>query len=198
MPTHQYFAIYKPFGYLSQFSRELPEHQVLGDLYDFPKDVYSIGRLDRDSEGLLLLTNDKSLNDRLLNPKNKHWRTYWVQVENIPTPEAIQQLCKGVDIRINKRVHRTLPAKAKLFDASPPVLERMPPIRFRANVPTAWLSLQLQEGKNRQVRRMCAKVGFPVLRLIRYSIEDLTTDGLRIGEVRNLEQEILMRQLKLL
>lgn len=197
MSHHQYFAIYKPFGYLSQFSKELPEHQVLGDVYDFPKDVYAVGRLDRDSEGLLLLTNDKSLNDRLLNPRNKHWRTYWVQVENIPTEEAIQQLCKGVDIRIKKKVHRTLPAKAKRFDIPPPILERMPPIRFRANIPTAWLSLELQEGKNRQVRRMCAKVGFPVLRLIRYAIEDLTIENHTIGEVKGLNYNTLKELLKL-
>jgi len=197
MPHYQYFAIYKPFGYLSQFSKSIPEHQVLGDLHNFPKDVYPVGRLDRDSEGLLLLTNDKSLNDRLLNPRNKHWRTYWVQVENIPTIEAIRQLCEGVDIRINKKAHRTLPAKTKLFDIPPTVLERIPPIRFRANVPTAWLSLQLQEGKNRQVRRMCAKIGFPVLRLIRYAIEDLTIEGFEIGEAKALKNKTLRKQLKL-
>jgi len=197
MKQHQYFTIYKPFGYLSQFSKELPEHQVLAELYDFPKDVYPVGRLDRDSEGLLLLTNDKSLNDRLLNPQNKHWRTYWVQVENIPTLEALAQLRKGVDIKIKKKVHHTLPTRVELFDAPPPVLDRVPPIRFRANIPTAWLALQLQEGKNRQVRRMCAKVGFPVLRLIRHAIEDLNIADYKIGEVRPMEAKTLMKKLKL-
>lgn len=196
MANWQYFMIYKPYGYLSQFTKEVPEHQTLGDLYDFPKDVYPVGRLDRDSEGLLLLTNDKSLTDKLLNPKYQHQRTYWVQVDDAITPKAIQQLQKGVDIRINKKTHRTLPAKAQILTQAPDIQERTPPVRFRANIPTSWLSLTLTEGKNRQVRRMCAKVGFPVLRLVRYAIEDLTIDGMKIGEVKRIEKSVLMEKLK--
>ncbi|MEM1325188.1 MAG: pseudouridine synthase [Bacteroidota bacterium] len=195
--SHHYFAIYKSCGYLSQFTREVDTHKVLGDLYDFPKDVYAVGRLDRDSEGLLLLTNDKSLTDRLLNPKNQHSRTYWVQVEGVPTAKALQQLRRGVDIRINKKTHRTRPAQVQLFSSPPPLPERDPPIRFRANIPTTWLSLTLTEGKNRQVRKMCAKVGLPVLRLVRYAIEDITIDSMNIGDVIEVDKDKLFEQLRL-
>jgi 23S rRNA pseudouridine2457 synthase len=191
----RYFAIYKPYGYLSQFTKEADHHQVLGELYNFPKDVYAVGRLDRDSEGLLLLTNDKSLTDRLLHPKNKHRRTYWVQVEGEPNKEALQRLRKGVDIRINKKTHRTQPAQVSILEAAPLLPERDPPIRFRATIPTTWLALTLTEGKNRQVRRMCAKVGFPVLRLVRYSVEKVTIEGMKIGEVVALEPSQLLQQL---
>jgi len=149
--------------------------------------VYPVGRLDKDSEGLLLLTDDKKLNHRLLTPKFEHRRTYWVQVERIPTETALQQFEAGVDIRINKKTYRTKPASARLF--TPPALpERDPPIRHRETVPTAWLELTLTEGKNRQVRRMCAAIGFPVLRLIRYQIENLKLPDLQIGEVWEMKQ----------
>jgi len=191
----KYYIIHKPFGYLSQFTREVPTHRVLGDLYNFPKDVYAVGRLDRDSEGLLILTNDKTLNHRLLNPNFKHQRTYWVQVEGIPTPEAIAALQNGVDIKINKKTHHTLPAHCEAI--APSIPERDPPVRFRQNIPTSWLSITLVEGKNRQVRRMCAKVGFPVLRLIRRSIEDLSLEGVAIGEVHEIQKDSLLKLLKL-
>lgn len=167
---HRYFLIHKPFNYLSQFSKELPEHLTLADLGDFPKEVYPVGRLDKDSEGLLLLTDDKKLNHRLLNPTFKHPRTYWVQVEGKPDIEALKQLENGVEIRVNKKTHQTLPADVKLMEVRPELEERDPPVRFRANIPTSWLELTLVEGKNRQVRRMCAKVGYPVLRLVRVRI----------------------------
>ena len=179
-----YFIIYKPFGVLSQFTKEAPHHQTLADFYNFPKDVYPVGRLDKDSEGLLLLTNDKILNHKLLNPKFRHQRTYWVQVEGIPTKEAIQQLQKGVSIKLKKGLYKTLPAKASIFSDAPAVPDRNPPIRFRQNIPTTWLSITLIEGKNRQVRKMCAKVGFPVLRLMRVSIEKLNLGNLQPGDVR--------------
>ena len=183
LAAFQYFVIYKPYGYLSQFTREHETHKVLGDLYNFPKDVYPVGRLDKDSEGLLLLTNDNKLNHRLLNPDFRHKRTYWVQVEGQITEEAILQLSQGVDIKINKKTYHTLPAAARIL-ASPSLPDRDPPIRFRKNVPDSWLELTLSEGKNRQVRRMCAKVGFPVLRLVRVRIENILLHNMDIGAIK--------------
>lgn len=180
----QYFKLYKPFGVLSQFTREAPHHRVLGDLYDFPKDVYPVGRLDADSEGLLLLTNDKSLNKQLLQPSFGHERTYFVQVEGDPGREALQQLARGVDIRINKKTYRTRPAKVNRLPAPPPLPDRDPPVRFRKSVPDTWLSLTLTEGKNRQVRRMCAAAGFPVLRLVRMRINNMELGDLKPGQVQ--------------
>lgn len=194
---HRYFIIYKPFGYLSQFTKEVPEHLTLGDLGDFPGDVYPIGRLDKDSEGLLIITNDKKLNHRLLNPKFQHNRTYWVQVEGMPSQEAIQQLNQGVDIKVSGKMHHTLPANVQLLAASPDVPERDPPIRFRKNVPTAWLEVSLHEGKNRQVRKMCAAVGFPVLRLIRIKIENLELRQMQIGDIQEMRNDQIYKLLRL-
>lgn len=191
----RYFALYKPFGVLSQFTREAPHHRTLVDLYDFPKDVYPVGRLDQDSEGLLLLTSDKRVNQLLLNPKRAHQRTYYVQVEGIPAVEDLQLLREGVKIRINKKIYWTRPAGAQLFDEAPLLPDRDPPIRFRKSVPDRWLSLQLTEGKNRQVRRMCAAVGHPVLRLVRFAMEDLTIENWSVGEVRELSKEDFQKQL---
>lgn len=187
----KYFLIYKPYGYLSQFTREAPEHKTLGDLYPFPPDVYPVGRLDQDSEGLLLLTDDKSLNKRLLDPAFSHERTYWVQVEGIPDKKALDALCKGVEIRIKGQTYTTRPAQVQLLNQAPPLPDRDPPIRIRKNIPTSWLELTLIEGKNRQVRRMCAQVGFPVLRLVRSRIGALKVEGMQIGEVRELDRSPL-------
>jgi len=196
--SFQYFVIYKPYGMLSQFTREHPTHITLADLdYDFPKDVYPVGRLDKDSEGLLILTNDKQLNQRLLHPKNKHWRSYWVQVERIPTKEALQQLQEGVTIRIKKKNYTTKNAQVSLLATPPALPERKPPVRFRKNVPTAWLNLSLIEGKNRQVRRMTAKVGFPTLRLVRHQIVDLSLSDLEVGSVHAYKRQNLYQRLQL-
>lgn len=191
MAEYRYYIIHKPYGVLSQFTREHPDHRVLGDLSDFPKDVYPVGRLDKDSEGLLIITNDKSLTHQLLAPKFAHTRTYWVQVEGEPTPEAIKQLRSGVDIRIKKQTYKTHPAQVKHISAPPSLPDRDPPVRFRKTVPDSWLSIQLTEGKNRQVRRMCAAVGYPVLRLVRTRIEDLNLQALniKIGEAKELSRE---------
>lgn len=194
----KYYVIYKPFGMLSQFSREHDTHITLADLdYRFDKDVYPVGRLDKDSEGLLILTNDKRLTDALLNPKNKHWRSYWVQVDKIPTTEAIQQLQQGVDIKINKKVHRTAKAKATLLNNAPDLPERNPPVRFRKEIPTAWVNISLIEGKNRQVRRMTAKVGFPTLRLVRHQIVNLQLKDKTPGSVISYTKEELYPLLSL-
>jgi 23S rRNA pseudouridine2457 synthase len=190
MSDLRYYILNKPYGVLSQFTREHPDHRVLGDLYDFPGDVYPVGRLDKDSEGLLIITNDKALTHRLLDPKFEHPRTYWVQVEGIPDREALSQLRKGVAIRIKKQTHRTRPARVELFTSPPPLPERDPPVRFRKTVPDSWLSIQLTEGKNRQVRRMCAAVGFPVLRLVRTRIQNLSLEKIKLpnGGVKEMNR----------
>lgn len=165
MPT---YLIYKPYLMHSQFSRELPAHTTLADLdFEFPKDVYPIGRLDADSEGLLLLSNDKSLNKKILDPLEKVPKTYWVQVEGIPDEASLQRLREGVMISVKGKKHITAPAVLSLLSEAPDLPERQPPIRFRKNVPDAWLSISITEGKNRQVRKMLAAIGFPVLRLVR-------------------------------
>ncbi|HMQ49419.1 MAG TPA: pseudouridine synthase [Saprospiraceae bacterium] len=192
-----YFVLHKPYDHLSQFTRENPDQLTLSDLHEFPSDVYPVGRLDQDSEGLLLLTNDKKLNQLLLDPEHRHKRTYWTQVEGIPTDAALKALRGGLDIRINKKTHRTLPAKVQLLHQDPPVGERIPPIRFRQNIPTSWLKIELVEGKNRQVRRMCAKVGFPVLRLIRISIEKLELGTMPIGAVKEYNGKEMYRLLNI-
>lgn len=183
----RYFAINKPYGYLSQFTGEKND-RLLGDLYDFPKDVYPVGRLDKDSEGLLILTNDNQLKHRLLDPDSDHSKTYLVQVEGDITPEAIEELQAGI-IRIKHNGKEHLVKKAKCQKIDPPEIEdREPPIRFRASIPTSWITITLTEGKNRQVRKMTAAVGFPTLRLIRISIGQYES-SLNPGEVCELTEE---------
>lgn len=167
---------------LTQFT-DTEGRNTLADLFNFPKDVYPVGRLDKDSEGLILLTNNNSLNNYLLNPKYKHEREYLVQVEGIPDINDIKKLESGVIIE-NKK---TLPAKAKLLIDPPSVPERIPPIRERKSIPTSWLTLSLIEGRNRQVRKMTAGVGHPTLRLIRIRIEDIYLDNMNPGEVREID-----------
>ncbi|MBN8822112.1 MULTISPECIES: pseudouridine synthase [unclassified Spirosoma] len=191
-----YYLIYKPYLMLSQFSRE-GDKPTLADLdFDFPKDVYPVGRLDADSEGLLLLTSDKQLNHRLLNPKFRHHRTYYVQVEGALTQQASSQLAKGVTISVDGKPYHTLPATAQIIP-EPALPERNPPIRYRVSIPTSWLSISLHEGKNRQVRKMTASVGFPTLRLARWAIESLTADGMKSGDVRELSRVEVMQGLNL-
>lgn len=186
-----YYAFYKPYGYLSQFTDE-DGNPGLGQILDLPPDIYPVGRLDKDSEGLLLLSNDKKLNNNLLNPNNKHKRTYWAQVDRSITPEAILQLQKGVEIKVGKSKYKTLPCNAEVI-SEPELPDRNPPVRFRKNVPTSWISITLIEGKNRQVRKMCAAVGFPCLRLVRVQIEGLGLNDLAVGELRQVtKQEILL------
>ncbi|NDE61898.1 MAG: pseudouridine synthase [Cyclobacteriaceae bacterium] len=175
MPS--YFYCYKPFGVLCQFTGEEP---TLASLGSFPKEVYPVGRLDKDSEGLLLLSDDSWLNHQLLNPKFAHQRTYFVQVEGIPTEEALAQLRDGVTIQVEGKPYRTKPALVRVLDPAPPLPERIPPIRYRASIPDSWIALTLIEGKNRQVRKMTAAVGF-----------------LQPGECRSLSQEEAYRCLGL-
>ena len=169
-------ALHKPYGMLSQFTPEPGSAwRTLADC-GMPREVYPIGRLDADSEGLLLLTDERALVDRLLNPRNAHSREYWVQVERIPTEPALQALRSGVLIGD----YRTLPCEALLLSPQPLVADRVPPIRVRKSIPDCWLSLCLIEGKNRQVRRMTAAVGHPTLRLLRVRIGNLNLDTLAL------------------
>ena len=182
-PSFRYLLFHKPFQVLSQFSREGGKRTLADFFPQLDKDIYPVGRLDYDSEGLLLLTNDKRLTHLLLDPSQAHPRTYWVQVEGLLTEEALRQLRTGVSLSINGRQHRTLPAQAMTM-AAPEVPERNPPIRHRAHIPTSWLALTLTEGKNRQVRRMTAAVGFPTLRLIRAAIGAVQLGNLQPGQWR--------------
>ena len=173
----------KPFDVLSQFTddgNELSERQTLKDYIDIPN-IYAAGRLDRDSEGLLVLTNDGQLQAEITQPGKKTQKTYWVQVEGAPDETDLDKLRKGVELKDGL----TAPAKAKIMD-NPTIWERYPPIRERANIPTTWLSITISEGRNLQVRRMTANIGFPTLRLIRYSIGEWTIKDLDTGTYKKL------------
>jgi len=193
---NRYFAIHKPFQVLSQFSSKEAK-PTLKDFFKLPKDIYPIGRLDYDSEGLLVLTNDHQLNQLLLNPTLAHEREYLVQVDGEIDEWAIGKLEKGVDITVDGKAYRTKTSVAKKIPQPAEVQERLPPVRFRKNIPTSWISLVITEGKNRQVRKMTAKTGFPTLRLIRFRIEGLTLGGLRPGEMLEIGKEDLYAKLSI-
>jgi 23S rRNA pseudouridine2457 synthase len=192
----KYYVLYKPAGYLSQFS---PEHgkKCLSDLVDVPKDVYPVGRLDEMSEGMLLLTNDKNVNQQLLDPTNNHERTYLVQVEGQLNKKAIKQLKKGVEISLPDGPYTTKPAKAQKT-GNPKLPDREPPVSFDKSKGVTWLKLVLTEGKNRQVRRMTAAVGFPTVRLVRTGIENLDLGPLNPGELQKLDRPTFYDKLNLL
>jgi len=178
--THRHLLFYKPYGVLTQFTDESGAgRHTLKDYIAVPG-VYAAGRLDLDSEGLLILTSDGALQHRLSDPRFAHPKTYWAQVEGIPTTEALRQLETGVELQ----GVQTAPAHARLLPAEPDLPPRDPPIRVRLSIPTAWIELTLTEGRNRQVRRMTAAVGFPTLRLVRAAIGSLTLDGLAPGQWR--------------
>ncbi|WP_192821613.1 pseudouridine synthase [Rufibacter sp. LB8] len=178
----RYLLLNKPFEVLTQFTDETGR-QTLKDYVPVPN-VYPVGRLDYDSEGLVLLTDNKQLQHRLSDPKFKVEKTYWVQVEGIPTEEALEHLRSGVTIQGKK----TAPAKARLLE-DVELWERSKPIRFRANIPTTWVEIKISQGMNRQVRKMTAAVGFPTLRLVRVAIGKLTLGELQPGEYRTLTEE---------
>lgn len=178
-------AFHKPYGVLCQFTPDQPGQRTLAD-FGFPAGVYPVGRLDMDSEGLLLLSDEAGFNNRLLDPKTAHPRTYLAQVEGIPTEEAIAKLRRG---GVVIQAHRTLPCGARLVELDPEMPPREPPVRFRQHIPTRWLELRLIEGKNRQVRRMTAAVGFPTLRLVRVAIGGLHGDFLDSGTWQELDSE---------
>lgn len=183
-------AFNKPYGVVSQFTSDGSPNRTLAQ-FNFPPRVYPIGRLDADSEGLLLLSDEAELNARLLHPRQGHKRIYWVQVERLPSSESLRKLESGLVIQ----GHRTLPCRAVLLKPQPTVPEREPPIRFRKSVPTCWLSLELVEGKNRQVRRMTAAIGHPTLRLMRLQIGKFALGQINPGEWKTLsprERELVL------
>jgi 23S rRNA pseudouridine2457 synthase len=193
-------AFNKPFGVLSQFTSDGSPNRPLAE-FGFPKNVYPIGRLDADSEGLLLLSDEPEWNEKLLHPRQAHQREYWAQVEKIPTPESLQKLAKGILIQNRK----TLPCRAWLLEPQPVLADghhlnllaredarpttippRVPPIRFRKSIPDCWIGLELIEGKNRQVRRMTAAIGHPTLRLLRVRIGNFWLGELAAGKWQTL------------
>ncbi len=177
-------AFNKPFGVLSQFTEDGSPNRTLAE-FNFPQRVYPIGRLDADSEGLLLLSDEPALNARLLHPLRGHARIYWVQVEGIPTSNDLKQLSRGVIVQGRK----TLPCRGSMLDPQPQVPARVPPIRVRKTVPDCWIEMELVEGKNRQVRRMTAAIGYPTLRLIRAQIGAFAPRDLEPGQWRALSKE---------
>lgn len=187
-----YILFHKPYGVLSQFTPEAG-HRSLQDFGPFPKDTYPVGRLDVDSEGLLLLTSDNHVKHRLTTPSFSHTRTYLVQIERTPSEASLQRLRDGVIIK----GRRTCPAVVCLCSHEPDILPRTVPIRYRKNIPTCWIEITLTEGRNRQVRRMTAAVGHPTLRLVRSRIGFLSLDGLLPGESRRLTANEITRLRKL-
>jgi len=178
-----YIAFNKPYGILSQFTSESPDDNL--SVFGLPKNIYACGRLDKDSEGLLFLTNDGDLINRLLNPKFEKEKTYWAQVENIPSADSLKKLQAGIALKD----FTTLPCKAKILDPVPVITERNPPIRSRLTIPTCWIEIKIKEGKNRQVRRMTAAIGCPTLRLIRKQIGNLELGALLPGEFKYISKE---------
>lgn len=178
----QYVIFYKPFNVLSQFTSEEGVRNL--SEFNLPKEIYAAGRLDKDSEGLLLLTNDGPLIKKLLEPTEKTWKTYWVQVEKIPSEADLKILNAGVMVQGKK----TLPCQSRILGEEIAVPDRNPPIRERKNIPTCWVEIKIREGRNRQVRRMTAAIGFPTLRLIRISIANLKLDQLSPGQWREISK----------
>ena len=173
---YRYFLLNKPYGYISQFTSQHRKNRKLGELYPFPRSVQPVGRLDKDSEGLLVLTNDGALHHRLLDPSHGHEREYWAQVHGQPTAAALEALQAGVTISIEGTTFHTRPAKAAVLDPQPTLPPRGKPLSARGPYPTPWIQLILTEGKYRQARKMTAMVGLPTLRLIRKRIAGLTLD----------------------
>jgi 23S rRNA pseudouridine2457 synthase len=185
----RYFILFKPYGILCQFTPDHPGQQTLADLYQFPREVYSVGRLDMDSEGLLILTDDSALNTKILAPDSKMPKTYWAQVEGTPEDKTFKPLRQGMTVRIRQKKVKLEPAQARILEEAPILPERDSAIRVRHSVPDTWVEVIVTEGKNRQVRRMLANLGHPVLRLIRVGIGHLNIGDLKPGEVKEMTGE---------
>lgn len=178
----KYILFHKPYGVLSQFTPEDGARSLAE--FNLPKDVYAAGRLDKDSEGLLLLTDDGPLIERLLNPKNEKPKTYWALVERVPSEESLAQMRKGLKIED----YQTRSCEVRILEPQPEVPPRDPPVRFRKSVQDIWLEIKIVEGKNRQVRKMTAAIGHPTLRLIRKKIADLELGDLAPGEWKAIQK----------
>ena len=181
---------------MSQFTSEKGQ-QNLSHFFAVPKDAYAVGRLDYDSEGLLIITNDKALNYLLLNPQSEHEREYWVQVDGAITNAALQQLQSGVNINVDGKIYNTKRCKTQSLPDDIIVPQRNPPIRYRKEIPAPWIRLILTEGKNRQVRKMTAKVGYPTLRLVRQRIVNIELGNMQPGEMIELSKKTIYAKLKL-
>ncbi|MCC6754475.1 MAG: pseudouridine synthase [Saprospiraceae bacterium] len=191
----RYYAMYKPYGVLSRFTTELPGQRCLADLVSLPQDVYPIGRLDQDSEGLLLLSSDPAANAAILEPRQQLLKTYLCQVEGACEAAALQALLDGFSLSIKGTKHFVRAVSARMYE-DPPVLPiRDPPIRFRKNIPTSWIEIAITEGKNRQVRKMLAAIGYPVLRLVRVGIGKLQLGAMQPGELREFDATGFARSL---
>jgi len=191
-----YYIIYKPYKFISQFTSSHKKKKCLGELgFVFPKDVYPVGRLDENSEGLLILTNDKKLNFKLLNPEFEHKRVYLVQLQGIITSEALKQLEAGITIALDAGPYLTRPCKVKVVPKPEKLAPRAHPISEQ--LPTSWIELVLTEGKFHQVRKMTAGVGFPCIRLIRIAIEDIRLETMQPFDVRELKKEALYKKLNI-
>lgn len=193
---HRYFVIYKPYGVLSQFT---PEHgkKSLADVVKVPKDVYPVGRLDENSEGLLILSNDGPFIHELLNPEFEHERTYWAQLDGKITPAALQSLEDGVSIRVSKEDYTTLPAQVKKISDPTTLPERPVRVDFNQARGYSWIALTLKEGKNRQVRKMTAAVGFPTVRLVRAQIENIEIGNLQPGQQLEFSESSIRKKLNM-
>ncbi len=191
-----YFIVHKPFNVLSQFSAK-DRKKTLKDFFDVPLNAYPVGRLDYDSEGLLIITDDKKLNHYLLDPSQEHEREYWVQVEGDISQQQITQLQRGVNIKVNGKTYLTKKCKVQKFLDPPKINTRNPPIRFRKSIPDSWIKIILTEGKNRQVRKMTAAVGCPTLRLIRFRIEKITIEKLESGQMKKMPKQELYNLLQI-
>ncbi|MZR31286.1 pseudouridine synthase [Sneathiella litorea] len=179
----RYIAFYKPYGVLSQFTGE-KDQRTLAE-FGLPARVYAAGRLDKDSEGLLLLSDDGPFIKKLLDPNNGHERIYWSEVEGVPTQQALNRLASGLELK----GYRSKPCQVTLLSPQPEITPRDPPVRFRKSIPTCWIQLTLTEGKNRQVRRMTGAIGHPTLRLIRKRIGKLHLADLEPGSWREVKRE---------
>jgi 23S rRNA pseudouridine2457 synthase len=191
-----YYIIYKPYKFISQFTSSHRKKKCLGEMgFPFPKDVYPVGRLDENSEGLLILTNDKSLNFKLLNPAFEHKRIYLVQLQGIITPQALEQLENGVTIALDSGPYLTRKCSARVV----PKPEKLPPRGhpISESLPTSWIELTLTEGKFHQVRKMTAGVGYPCLRLIRIAIENIRLENMQPGEVREMKRDAIYKKLNI-
>ena len=187
---HRHFKLYKPYGYLSQFitnQQKAKKKKMLGELYDFPKETMSIGRLDEDSEGLLLLSTDGKMSFAVLSTSVE--KEYYVQVDGLITDEAIEALQLGVGIGIQGKKYTTQPCKAKKIER-PTLPERAKKIRDERHGPTSWVSITITEGKYRQVKKMTAAVGFPTLRLVRYRVDQMTIENMQAGEVEEVTETL--------